>query len=215
MLDCVQAAPVRLSPDLLARLRANRWVDPVRKCWLWTGASNRHRYGLTWADGRVERVHRLAYLHWHGPIPEGLYVMHSCDNRECFNPDHLSLGTALENHRDMVAKGRQAPGHVLGGRRVLSADAVREIRASSEPAALLARRFGVSAAAVLYARRGDTWAHVPGAVSRRPYRHLTAEAVREIRASCCTNVSLARRFGVSTNAVRDVRVGKSWREVSL
>lgn len=213
MLALLPSSSVRMSPDLLARLRANRWVDPVRKCWLWTGGSNRHRYGLTWVDDRVQRVHRLAYLHWHGPIPAGLYVMHSCDNRECWNPDHLSLGTAADNNADKVRKGRHAHGHTGGGRRLLTADVVREIRASSDTADALARRLGCSSATVLRARRGDTWAHVPGAVARRPHRPLTADAVREIRSSSCSSSALARRFGVAINTVRDVRIGHSWREV--
>jgi len=51
-------------------------------------------------------AHRLAWAMHNGADPTGMQVMHTCDNRKCVNPDHLRLGTALENNRDMFAKGR-------------------------------------------------------------------------------------------------------------
>ena len=56
-------------------------------------------------------MHRIAWeAHNAEPIPEGMVVMHTCDNPECFNPHHLRLGTQSENMRDCVAKGRHKPG---------------------------------------------------------------------------------------------------------
>lgn len=74
-------------------------------CWRFTGEL-RHGYGYIRNEGARRRAHRIAYELAHGPIPEGLVVKHSCDNRSCVNPEHLSVGTTAENNREIVERGR-------------------------------------------------------------------------------------------------------------
>jgi hypothetical protein len=82
-------------------------------CWEWTGATVPGGYGrLRGDDARSTLAHRAAWLWANGPFPDGLKVCHRCDNPPCCNPEHLFLGTQLENMRDCVAKGR-----FRGGRR--------------------------------------------------------------------------------------------------
>lgn len=78
-------------------------------CILWDRASDSHGYGHHWDNERqrVVKAHRTAYEAFWGPIPEGMYVMHTCDTPACYNPLHLVAGTHADNMRDMYAKGRQ------------------------------------------------------------------------------------------------------------
>jgi len=79
-------------------------------CWEWTLHRNHSGYGLTHIGGKTRYAHRLMWEEVNGKIPEGMYVCHKCDNPSCINPDHLFLGTQLENMQDMVRKGRSARG---------------------------------------------------------------------------------------------------------
>jgi HNH endonuclease len=91
--------------SLAERLRSRIVVDPETGCHNWTGTVGRAGYG------RVQvSAHRLAYELAHGPIPDGLLVLHKCDNPVCCNPDHLFLGTSADNMADKVRKGRHRNG---------------------------------------------------------------------------------------------------------
>jgi len=79
-------------------------------CWPWTGYIEKETgYGkFTWGSSGPTSSHRFAWIATYGEISEGVFVCHKCDNRVCQNPNHLFLGTATDNNRDMFRKGRGA-----------------------------------------------------------------------------------------------------------
>ncbi len=147
------------------------WECVVQRdgCWGWAGSKDQNGYGKIGEGGRGGRdllAHRVSWELSHGPIPNGLCVLHRCDNPECVNPLHLFLGTQTDNNADMHAKGRGSGGRFYGSAHPnakLDEAAVREIRqARAEGARLatLAKRFGVLESTISHIARGKGWPHV-------------------------------------------------------
>lgn len=152
--------------------RPTRWWTPARRfwsrvitspgCWLWIGHGD--RYGHIHAGGRLRKAHRFSWELHSGPTPEGLCVLHRCDTPRCVRPDHLFLGTQLENIADRHAKGRD--GRVAGDahpQAKLTAADVRTIRSLRDEGVLqrdIAARFGIRQATVNAILLGRAWRHV-------------------------------------------------------
>lgn len=96
-------------PLLMELLLEDRVTLPDSDCWFWRNGQERG-YTKTRMAGREESVHRLSFQLFVGPIPDGYFVCHRCDQPSCWNPMHLFIGTALDNNRDMYAKGRAKSG---------------------------------------------------------------------------------------------------------
>jgi hypothetical protein len=157
---------VSIKPHGSAESRFWPKVEKTDGCWLWSGFLNNKGYGsisLGGQGGKIVFAHRFSYELHKGAIPDGLIVMHSCDNPRCVNPDHLSVGTHKDNTRDMLEKGRARGGSMRGEanpRALLNEDQVRYIRESKASHAALARELGVSAVLIGKIRRHELWSHV-------------------------------------------------------
>lgn len=80
-------------------------------CMEWTGAVMSSGYGSMWIGDKKELAHRVAMFLITGEWPpSGLYVCHRCDNPLCVRPDHLFIGTPLDNNIDKIRKGRYRNG---------------------------------------------------------------------------------------------------------
>jgi len=146
------------------RLLAKRRISE-RGCWEWTGRTS-EGYGALTRERTPVRAHRIAYELWVGPIPEGLDVLHHCDNRLCFNPEHLFLGTNTDNIHDMWAKGRGKLIHKKGmdvpNSKLTDSD-VREIRRLGKAGMFqrdIGKRFGVTHPVIGKILRRTAWSHV-------------------------------------------------------
>jgi len=132
-------------------------------CIEWEGARNQKGYGHKMVDGRLKRVHRLAWEQANGPIPDGMIVMHTCDNPPCINLNHLVLGTHADNMRDRATKGHTAKGESHGDSKLTEADvlAIRARRAAGERNIDLAREYHVSRPTISNIVQRHSWRHLP------------------------------------------------------
>ncbi|QIG62592.1 HNH endonuclease [Sporosarcina phage Lietuvens] len=121
--------------------------------------------GYTRILRRKDGVKRMHYLHRYvyeievGEIPKGQVVMHSCDNPSCINIQHLSLGTNLDNLRDMVQKGRSSFGE-RNGKAKLSESDIFKILSDDRDALTISKEFGVTRTHIYLIKARKTWSHL-------------------------------------------------------
>lgn len=141
------------------------------ECWEWQAGCFADGYGAFSIDRRPHRAHRVSYEMMVEPIPDGMHILHDCDNPKCVNPAHLSLGTHADNMADMNAKGR----HV--GSTKLSDAQIAEVREATDTLRVLAARYGVSVGlvALIRGKRGHR-VSAPVLMSRRKEMALAKRA---------------------------------------
>lgn len=142
------------------------WVDGSDPdgCWPWTRGRMSTGHG-TLRNGKTTMLaHRFAWELTFGPIPEGLVICHTCDNPPCCRPDHLALGTQVDNIVDMVTKRRDRhPRGVDQGSAKVTDDAVREIRrlrTAGSTLIAIAQQFNVGTSTVHRIASRASWTHV-------------------------------------------------------
>lgn len=134
-------------------------VFGMTECWHWCGSVNAQGYGRMTYQNRLQFAHRLSYQAFLGLIPEGMSVLHKCDNPSCINPGHLFLGTYSDNIRDAWVKGRQKgrTGMLAPNRKITPevAGAICAARADTgDSYAKLGQQFGLAAMTVYNVVKG-------------------------------------------------------------
>lgn len=206
--------------QLLAFFYARTSVRGDAECWPWVGTVNKATgYGEASIGprGATERwrAHRLSFFLLKGPLADDLVVMHSCDNRRCVNPSHLSLGTSADNVDDMMSKGRHvahnalkthcAYGHPLSGNNVV----LRKRGGRDCRACIIVRHRA--------ARKAKREAIIQTGGAVRPVRLLTEELVRQIRQRYAAGESMgqiATSLGVNRATASDAAFGRLWKHVT-
>ena len=121
-------------------------------CIEWEGNLTNGGYGYVRRNGKTEGAHRIAWMDANdAEIPAGMVVMHSCDNRKCINPDHLSLGTQSENIADGYKKGR------IKQRRKVTREMADYVLGSDKSYRKLAAELDVAKATIQRIKEGKTW----------------------------------------------------------
>ena len=157
-----------------ARSLSDRFWEKVNKtdtCWLWTAADDGGRgYGLIRVNMQLpmQKAHRVAWELCVGAIPDGLCVLHKCDVVKCVNPSHLFLGTYKDNAVDCIKKGRFSfaqtgedhPKAILNTIQVAEIKALLLAGGKHGFRTALAKKYGVSRAAISHIEAGRTWREV-------------------------------------------------------
>ena len=138
-----------------------RFMSHVHKhesgCWLWTAYCMKSGYGFFRNLTRHELAHRVSYRLFIGQL-DARDVMHKCDMPNCVNPEHLNLGTRLENMQDAKRKGRMRIGQ-SHGRSKLTEEQVNLIKKSSKLQREIAAEFGITQGHVSCLKLGKQWQH--------------------------------------------------------
>lgn len=150
----------RITP-IRDRLKAKKIVTEDG-CWEWSGATDKDGYGVMGIRRRGQfRVHRVSFSEYVGEIPIGLMVCHTCDNRKCFNPEHLFVGTAKDNTQDMLLKGRgfrpSGEDHPNSKVTKKQVEEIKLLRSEGETLSSLADKYGVSFQHISAICRGICW----------------------------------------------------------
>lgn len=133
-------------------------------CLLWPSFQDANGYCRVRVNGKLTTAHRAAWAAFRGPIPAGAHVLHRCDTPSCVNPDHLFLGTHLENMRDKAAKGRCwsnprfGPAHHASKFSVADVLTIRTMLADGIRQIDIARKFAVTAQVINDLAKGRTYA---------------------------------------------------------
>lgn len=151
-------------------------VNKTKGCWEWQGAKSGFGYGVigVYVNGarKLQKTHRVSWTLKYGDIPDGMCVLHKCDNPKCVNPDHLFLGSYADNVHDCIDKGRfhilkpgaPPPRHLgeLNGLSKLTSQQVLDIRNMSKTMtrAEIAKIYSVSRSTVTDIVNRNTWRHI-------------------------------------------------------
>ena len=204
-------------------------VEKTDGCWKWLGSKDKDGYGRfkgEVAGVTYTKAHRFSHsLHTGEIIQRGMLVMHTCDNPECSNPDHLLVGTPLANMQDKATKGRSnySTGEKSSRAKLTAAEA-KLILEDPRPYLEIAAAFGVAAGTVGSIKQRVSWKEVDAIPAPKAKRigmrggkqwnaKLMEDGVRDIRNSNLSGKELAIKYGVTPASICDIQKRRSWKHL--
>lgn len=164
---CIRNPPVKEANEkTIKKIKRFSYINQKTGCWEWQKYKNKLGYGYISYRGTQLKAHRTSWIVFKGPIPDGMCVLHKCDNPKCINPDHLFLGTQFENIKDMLSKNRHGHGvneGMKGANAKLSDEDVFWIRKqeySWKNCHEIAEKFGISPFSIYRIFKRQTWKHL-------------------------------------------------------
>ncbi len=137
-----------------------QFYEDNKGCWINTShARNQTGYPrITW-KGKYIPMSRYIWEKNYGKIPEGLVVMHKCDNPPCINPLHFKLGTSKDNTQDAVKKNRMCHGEKHKHHKLTEKEVLAILKSNEGPRAL-GRKYGVEHTTIMKIKKRKTWKHL-------------------------------------------------------
>jgi DNA-binding MarR family transcriptional regulator len=188
----------------------NRFFSYVKKsenCWEWTGSLGTSGYGTINVAGVNRAAHRISFIIENEEIPQGLHILHSCDNRKCVRPDHLRTGTNEENHIEKVGKMRHSYGERHPKARLKEWQVIEIVKSYSPhkvTQSQLAEKYGTTRFNINCILRGKSWKHLnPNPITIDPRFKLSEKQIEEIKSlrGKMTHRDIAKQFHISKTHV--------------
>jgi hypothetical protein len=223
------------SQKIIDRFESSFIPIDTNQCWVWTKCKDKDGYGKF--KIRINnlpyhlRAHRVSAALYLAPVPLELIVMHKCDNPSCVNPNHLHIGTHLENEQDKDKKGRRRIWNTLLNKDQVTTILTRLIK--GDRIKIIAKEYKVSVGCIHSITSGGTWKNITGSLTtdefekmktllkRRGSRHvfakLSEEDVLEIRERSKngeSNTELAKFFKIHPNTISTIKRRISWKHLS-
>lgn len=217
---------------ILRNFEKHLTTQAVEQCWFWTGTLTHRGYGQFGVGSKTFMAHRVSYVLFCGEIPEGKFVLHSCDNKNCCNPSHLRLGLHEDNVQDALDRKRYKPmigeDHVSSTLSALEVLEIMERLRKGEAAADIARMYNVGDSTIRSIYYGRTWCSVTGGEIRNAGETRYAEGsrqhnakfleedilhIRDLHKRGISFLALSKQYGVHKSTIQRIVTGKTWKRV--